>query len=1593
MQKTNLNVSPIFDDFDENKNFHRVLFNAGKSVQARELTQAQTILQSQIERMGKHLFTEGSMVVPGGVKAVQEQDYIKMTMAFSSTYADINGVADLHVRSNLNGLIAKVAKTFDVVNSDPVTAFVDVLTPGSNQEKSFAANETVTFFVYNTNGTFRDLAIATVTGKGQGSWVKVQNGVYFVRGMFVKTEDQDYVISKYTVDTTIKVGFKVIEEIVTAAQDISLYSNANGFPNQNAEGASRLKITLQLVGLAVNATDKDFIEIARFEEGELTDKIDYTNYALIEQAIARRTYETHGDYIINEYGIDVKEHLKTGNNGGVFTAANGGDETKLVASIKPGVGYVKGYRIENVGTQNVPFLKARDSAFLNNATFTADYGQYFVVNTVKSMPDIDIKKQILLLDSTTAQVGTARVRAIRKDGANHRVYVFDIAFNSGKSVNNVASIKYTDASSLFTANLVSSVLYDSARSSLLFPMPVTAIKSLAANGSDTSYTVLRSFTLTTNGSGVVTTSVGANEFFAAVDNINYFIGLTGSANVGTLFDPLTSVTLGGTILGTNATINLGAGQANKTIKFIAPVIKSATVQKSKTLLTVTDEVVSFTSTNIQKLSKVDIYDIVSVKDNTTSEDVTSQFYLYDNGQKDSWYEQGKIGTVNSQLIIKTVKVTYRYFSHSAGDYFSVDSYAGLTRSQIPSYNGVNLSDYIDFRPVKDAAGNFTASTVTGEVIMPGNTVRADVTYYLPRTDIVCVTAEGLFKVMPGISSLSPTAPEVPFDAMKLYELYVPAYTEDVTKVAVKSVDNRRYTMRDIGKLEGRIANIEYYTTLSALESATNKTEVLDPVTGNNRFKNGFAVDGFKDFRMADVENPEFSASMDIVSGELKPQFVENGVDFTASSTTYAVKPGRVYMKSYSEVLAVQQPYATMAININPYAVFAWMGNVTLTPDRDYWRDVRYNDPIVLNNTIDLRAGAVQGSVWSGWIKTTYDELGGHRDWRRLQQKQIETITTFQEQTFSSSTDDLVSTTVEYFMRSIPILFQCRGFRPYTRIYPFFDSVEVSAECKPWGGNFGDALITDSAGAIDGIFQVPARADKRFKTGTSSFRFSDSPTDSREVGASTTEGQTIFLSGGLTDTRQTTTTNTTVLTATSTQGGVRYIDPIAQTFMVPGTGGSFVTGFDIFFASRARFIPVTLELRTAYAGLPTSDVLGSVTLNPGQVNTSGDGSVATAFKFADPIYLEEGREYAVVLMADTQEYNVFIAQMGQNVIGSPMALSKQAYMGVFLTSANGSTWNADQAKDLKFNVYRAAFNTAPSTIVFDCTAPEAVPLDFNAIATTTGSANLKVTLKSHGLKVGDSVTIAGAIAGNGISATTMNATKTVTATTIDTFTVVASSNATSTGSIGGSAMTAQANYPFNILVNNVDQFAPTGTSVTWEYQYTTQANRIKSGWKAFGSGVSIYAEAEAVIRQAGDLQIRATLNTTKDNVSPMIESSGFNAVMVSPRIDAVEKVFNYVSTDIKFDKPTTQAKFYVGAKLPGNSGMKFYIKEFDTPDQTVADMPWVELGATNPISNSESYIEYEYNLTGSFIGYKIKIELTGVTTSLPSLSDVRTLAFA
>lgn len=1624
LQQTDLNVSPFFDDYDETKNYQRILFRP-RSVQARELNQAQTILQDQINRLGRHLFEDGAMVIPGGINTTETQTSIGLTFTGGAVFADIAPyltTQQLMVKSLATGQTAKIMKAIDATGSDPVCFFLEYQSSGDDgSNRTFGIGSTAQVY-YTQNGTDVTLANLSVTVIGTGMWVKVLSGVYFIRGFLVRSDDQDYVVSKFTNDATAKVGFVVTENVVDETIDNTLYSNAIGTPNFKAPGASRLQFVLTLDGkVASDPDDPKFVELVAYENGELQRKVDYTQYAEIAKTLAQRTYETNGDYTVNPFQFEVREHLKSLlHPDGVYSAVNGGLESKYVVRVKPGIAYVQGYRVQNIGTQNLAVDKARDSLFVNNSVLGSDYGSYIIVQNIYSMPDIDITKryQFTLVDGTTV-IGTFCIRAIRKEGSTtYRLYIFDTQFTASYGLNDAKKLKYSDASNLFRADLVSSDLYQGSTNNLVYRLPYDVIKTLKNNGaSDTTYTVMRSFNVSTNGAGTASISLSASEVFSAVNSFEYFIALTGAANTGTVFDPTGIVTLGGTPVGRSMTIALGGAQANKTIKVIAPVIKQNPAEKTKTLQTATETLV-FTNVNQRALAHADIFGIVSVIDVNSINRMAD--FTYDDGQRANWYQNGVLQTVTGANITNTITVTYQYFAHSPGDYFSVDSYSGLDRASVPKFRvgslTYNLADTIDFRPLKDSTGVFTSSTVFGEINKPGDNVRFDLFYYQPRIDSLFVDINGDFGVKKGVPADAPAIPEVPALTLRLADLFVPAYTEDATKIQYNIIDNRRYTMRDIGKLETRIRNVEYYTSLNLLESKNNRTQIIDPVTGNDRFKNGFSADGFSDLSLADINDTEWSASLDFDNNLLRPTFAQNATDTGVASGTNYAKRNDLGLMAYTNVVETDQPYATKTSNINPYAVFTWVGKVKLTPSSDFWKDVQYNQPIINNITLDYTGGLQAGSVsnvtsffWGSWGNQFFGAGGNY-----ITTTTTTTTTSINNSYSTNSVDNLLASVIIPYMRPITISFELSGFRPFTRMYPFWDGVSVSSQVTPQGGALGGAVLTDAAGAAKGTYLVPNTTTFRFSTGTGVFRWTDSPTDTRDPNMNFSAGETQFTSGGILETRQVTITNTRTMTAvvssqsssTTSQNqqwfiAVNPVDPIAQTFRINSSGGAYITKIDIFFATKAAAIPVRMQIRPVINGIPSStDVFpfGELVLNPDQVNVSADGSVPTSFVFDDPIYLLEGPEFAVVLLADTQEYNVYIAEMGGTVIGKNQTVAKQPHIGVFMTSSNGSTWTPQQTQDLTFRVWRADFAIgSTSQIVYRNLPQTVVPLGYNAFNTVTGSSTITVKALSHGLKAGDKVTFSGVIGDNGFTSDAINIQWTVVSKTIDSFTIVAGSNATATGTFGGGVIRMLGNYPFSDFFHNAQTLVPSGTDILWEYSYLSQTSRSMTAWKAFQPKNTFALDDEGVVTKTGDFQVRATMTSTKTNLSPSIDMSGMGTMYISRRIDSTLPVFNYVSRQVRFDNPNTEARFYIGTVLPGTSTMKVYYKPIVTTDKDLSTVAWVEMTPVVPLVNdAKNAVEYEYRMSGigSFVGYKVKISLFGPdSTQTPLLTDFRSIALA
>src|SRR6056300_454351 len=402
---TDFNISPYYDDFTESKKFHRILFRPSFAVQARELTQSQTILQNQIERVGDHLFKQGAMVIPGQVSIDTNYTAVKLTSKSASSIDTYNGST---ITGGTSGVIAEVIGVAATDGTDPDTLFVKYNKTGTdNSAVVFTDGETITS---DASGTPTAVVDTTATGSAAG----VQSGVYYLNGYFVQVDSATLVLDKYTNTPSYRVGFTVTESFVTPNDDATLNDNAQGSSNANAPGAHRFKITLTLAKKTLSSTeDENFFEIARVENGEIKTIVRNTEYAVLEDTLARRTFDESGDYVLTNPDFDVREHLVSGNNRGIFTAGNGGDAAKLAIGVSPFKAYVKGYEAERISTTFVDVDKARDFETANNHKTRFNVKNFINVTNVYGSPDIgfvsgDVEafKSVNLYDTATSVRGT-----------------------------------------------------------------------------------------------------------------------------------------------------------------------------------------------------------------------------------------------------------------------------------------------------------------------------------------------------------------------------------------------------------------------------------------------------------------------------------------------------------------------------------------------------------------------------------------------------------------------------------------------------------------------------------------------------------------------------------------------------------------------------------------------------------------------------------------------------------------------------------------------------------------------------------------------------------------------------------------------------------------------------------------------------------------------------------------------------------------------------------------------------------------------------------------------------------------------------------
>lgn len=1048
------------------------------------------------------------------------------------------------------------------------------------------------------------------------------------------------------------------------------------------------------------------------------------------------------------------------------------------------------------------------------------------------------------LSSAGAVVGTIKVKGMElfKQDATFadsiwKLNIVDLQMNAGKTFRTDAvgllGSGMGTGGAVFGANVEPDTyifndsvrrIFETSDNTLLYQLPYNFIKSVRDINNETetrtAITAPGKYYAQADGSGIVQFVADGNETFGSFNARTWFMGALNTNN----FEMTEIVPADVTV--TSTTVTIANLTAFEDYMLVAEVFMTKQPEKTKTITELVLDAVASDTTSIS-LTKADVYSITKVEQwdsNTYATyalaeassgitDVTDNYTLNLNIQ-DNYYGISTLDLNSDQTTPAAgivSRITFDYFLHgnlTNGAYFSVDSYEpsindpnfDFTYEDIPTYvskfgTSYNLSDVLDFRPIKDGAD------FIGTEFIPSNdkNITFDVEYYLPRRDLVVITDAGDFKQVLGESSLQPKYPKTPDNAMAIYKVDFDPYTLDpLVSSRFKYLENKRYTMRDIGDFEARIKNLQYYVSLNLLDQSLESMQVVDG-NGNDRYKNGFLTDGFNDLRSGDVGSPEYNAAIDPELGECRPSFNKKLVNLLldeGNSSGYKISSDMITLP-YTHAVYQEQPYASKDISVNPYFIISREGMLTLTPKNDVWKDTETKPDVIVNvdtgfdaiRQVANRAG-ILGTVWNTTsvnrqtinrgptrVQTTGNPWFGRRvttgsrtDTVQVTREQRGVSTSLTQKVTNNSLGEYV-TDVQLltYIRPASVRFYGSRLPKNMRMYAFFDGVDVNDEVRPINGAFGQPLMTDANGTISGVFEIPNRTDKRFYVGTRKFRLTNSPDDSRDVDILRGEAETDYHAGGIKQTKQETIlsvgtpefrreVNTRTLTSTTQVqrqvfrrveqrefddgGGGGGGDPLAQTFMVKEEDGVFISKLDLYFSVKGSTDGVWLELREVVNGYPGPKILpyGRITKQLSEINVSENGSVATTFEFEAPVYLRGGIEYCWVLGSDDKENRIHASKLGGKDKLTGAIISTQPHMGSIFKGQNNRTWNAEQYEDFKFILYRASFNTG-SNMSLQFTADDdqlLQVLQTNPFETTNGSNIVKVHHNNHGFTVGDSI---------------------------------------------------------------------------------------------------------------------------------------------------------------------------------------------------------------------------------------------------------------
>jgi hypothetical protein len=1129
---TDLNIAPYFDDFDLEKQFYKILFKPAYAVQARELTQLQTILQNQIEQFGDNIYQEGSVIKGCNFTELDSLQFVKLvdktgfdvesyiggedTLTEGGVVKDISVVYELESSTGLKASIVTASRGFETRPPNLNTFYVNYLNTETGGRAVFSAGEALTInkYIYEGSTLRTDLTElnveqinVTLLSPHVGNSFGVQStpGIVFQKGHFLFTDDQTLVVSKYdNQPTDVSVGFVVEEQLINALQDGRLYDNANGSLNENAPGADRLKMVPKLaVKSAAEAdVDSNFFSLIRYDNGNAVTLRDVTQFNSINEEMAKRTYEESGNYVSDKFKIDLDRRNGT-----------------LNALVGKGTAYVKGYRAENVGTRSFEIDNVTETNIQQNQAISIDYGSYVNITDISGRIDINYET-VDLQNAGGVSIGSAIVKNITET----KLYLFNIKMQSPNVFEAVTRVIGTSGIITIAAG---SKVQEFKNSPMVFDSGTNYLKEI----SDAIIPVRAQTNLTVVSNQVNVQQLPNEDFginqddMVFVDDTNTLIGITNY-----------NVTINGSEQFLTVDLDPADGAAgNGTLYYNKRLNADKSIPASKGVKTLYVRNAFVPGTTKYSVGFPDVFKIERILDSTNT-DVTNSFRLESN-QNDHFYDISYIEYISGRPAPAAgiIEIKLRAFEKvvtSGTHFFNINSYpvddsdtpaADTVRSiDIETYRATNgkvynLRNSVDFRPhaTIDAAVSYSDTTTgdaglittavggytnqfTGNTTVPAlrSNVTADLEHYLSRIDAIAVDSYGGMEIIKGKESERPLTPVTDQDKLIIGQIKIPGYPALSPREALESGKveaglkltakaTRNYTMRDIEKIEKRIEGLEYYISLNQLEQESENLLILDE-NGLTRFKNGYVVDPMNDSDIANINDPNYKAAIHFDKRILTPALNTFMIDLKYKSGTGAsIFPSTNdaeigTLGRNDNIKVIGQPYATSFRNcVSNF--WKYQGQAQISPSHDMGIDTIANPTPV---EIDLLSPfqelqslmPVTGVNWGEVVNGRPVVTRAGRTTTTtvpVTQSGIEQVLNVQDGGLNKVGDFLTNVNFNPFMRSRNIKIYASGLRPNTRHYFFFDGVDVNAHVRPGTTDAMDARSVGRFGELEAAVMTDA----------------------------------------------------------------------------------------------------------------------------------------------------------------------------------------------------------------------------------------------------------------------------------------------------------------------------------------------------------------------------------------------------------------------------------------------------------------------------------------------------------------------------------------